>query len=1250
MILTGTAYRPFYPQDSLNWVSSLTPIAIENECNFYISGSGKELIYTLKNNKIYSSNNELISTYNNNELINFSGNISPTSFDLYKDNLPLFLGKQRNYTGDLNGFVFELNDNSSINLESVSILGNQPEYFVDNNIIYQSGITIPINISHSGDYNIFIYSGVSNNDNFTISGADNLVIPPNNTSTIYLINNTNFIPSQQILSIDLYTNIGLENIFINISGEPVIPSSLFYINLTPPINGVFAGSSLNYVLSFANQSGSNIEISLEYISGVTGDYYKKVGYTRNITGVPISGFVSGAGFIINTGTGLLSGYNNLKSAFEYGTGSGLFGAYKLAEDKQVTGFYSTLGSGRGNVNFITNIQGTGQAENIIYSGYITYQGGILTGTTGNLFGSGIIANELQFGDMQDATSTLFQTWTGNIFATFNPDEYETIPLVSPVRFVTGTFRTEIKDILGFAYATGGRHSGKLQGNFGSEDFEPGVYWFSKPFAGPVTGTIVEYTGLNPVKVGINGTITTGFISTTIYQYVLAQGCQINLDFELTGTGIPDTIRKVNDTGLIFPVEIFNTLPVQTGIEWKYENSDFQINSGTVSLYPNYPTGGRTRISRLGETPSGTGIFNNLFQVPFFTGIPGENSSFIGWKESIPSVENTTQVDGKPTDLVYFSGRMGIFGNDDYTISSFTITGEPFRRYSDIGFRFDNTQTGKLIISEFYQTDYISGRIFSGVGIPNGEMFPVFYDSGDLNILSGSISGTFTNISGQVVKNPPTNVIINDLGTRITRLIATRSGAYFIKTFGGEELGQKYFDTRDLVFETGHYFVKNTFVDVDPLGVTAGLAFSHINYIACEKDHLAIFKIQKTGDYKEFEIEGQILGKFTGPNYPIVSQDTLSRGLTWNFSMGVNDLEKCFCIPIYQNTQYNVDWDMDLQLSVDTKSLKYYDPLYAITTFNLENVESTIKVRDDDKEECVECGDGICQATIQDCDCQQPSCFGSRCGDSECLDPDLCITPPLEPIDSIPNPPGGGGDGGDGDDGGDGGGGDEEGEEGVGAIGDPGGLDGLSSGPQADLTCYAVCEDPFQVTLDFSDEVLCYGGKCGSSGYRVPVRICAKTKCDNARFEVKWGIVGEPFTQVAKITGNGCKEYTFSTRCRKPEEVIQAFGEASATLYCKDEEGRIDRYRGKKVAEVISTNPNTNGYCCDECCKCATNGQGFDDQSCEGKCGPDQECVSYRQVDCACCKKQCYYCKDKPPSPMAALTSEDLNFILEILNE
>jgi hypothetical protein len=244
--------------------------------------------------------------------------------------------------------------------------------------------------------------------------------------------------------------------------------------------------------------------------------------------------------------------------------------------------------------------------------------------------------------------------------------------------------------------------------------------FQNLLLGPVTGTIVEYSGLNPVKVEISGTTTTGFISTTIYQYILAQGCKIDLDFELIGTGIPTTVRKVNDTGIIFPVDIFNTLPIRSGLEWEYENSTFQINSGSISLYPNYPTGGRTRISRLGSTPSGTGFFDNVFQVPFFTGytitgsngrkISGAGTNFYGWKESMLSTETFTEMEGKPSDLAYFSGRMGIFGYDDFTTTSFVITGEPFRLYSNIGFRFDNdNETGKLLISEFYQTDYISGR-------------------------------------------------------------------------------------------------------------------------------------------------------------------------------------------------------------------------------------------------------------------------------------------------------------------------------------------------------------------------------------------------------------------------------------------------------------------------------------------------------------------------------------------------------------
>ena len=586
MILTGTHYRPFYPQSEINWISDFTPIDIRSECNFYFSGDNSlELIYKLKNNKVYSPDNELLSTYNNNESINFSGNLTRNSIDLYKNNLPLYLGKSRNSTGDLYNFKFELNIDSSINLDSVSILGDEPEYFVDNNIIYKSGSIIPINITHSGLHDIFIFSGNSNDQNFTISGANNLSIPPNQVSTIYLLNNAGFIPDQQLLSIDLYTNIGLENLFINISGEQIFADDLFYINLTPPTNTVFSNSSLTYTLSFANQSGSNIEISLEYVSGITGDYYRNVQRTGSVNSFLISGFVSGSGFINGLATGTISGFNTLRNAFEYGTGSGIFSKLRIADDGFTSVIYESITTGIGDIDFIQDVLATGYSENILYSGFVNYAGGILTGF---VFGnsSGIIFDQLKTGNIT-GSSNRFQRWTGDILAEFLPDEYQLTPIQSPVRFVTGNFSTGL-GLFGLAYATGERVSGKLVGDFGANDFEPGRYVFSKPFSGPVTGSTIEFTGFNPVDLSITETTTTGLFQTILQKEIFAQGCEIKFGEEeeaLRASGIPLNVTRLDPkgTGITFPVEIFQTVPLQSNIESAYENSEYKISSGESFL-------------------------------------------------------------------------------------------------------------------------------------------------------------------------------------------------------------------------------------------------------------------------------------------------------------------------------------------------------------------------------------------------------------------------------------------------------------------------------------------------------------------------------------------------------------------------------------------------------------------------------------------------------------------------------------------
>ena len=888
MIITGNKIRSIYPQNDFNWQKNCSPINADGYYDFYFSGQGaNELVFKLKNNKIYSKNNYLLGGFNLNDNITFSGNVSNTTLDLYKDNVPLYLGLNRNQTGNLLGFFIESED-FNLNIDSLSIYGEQPDYYFDSNLIYNSGDQIPINLRNSGKYPIVIYSGEIVSNNFTVSGVNNFIISGNSSADFYIINNGTFSNGLETIKINLYSNLGTEILYINLSGT-LIENNLFYITISPPVNTIFNGENFIYDLSLGNASGSNIEISLEYVSGITGSYYRNVQQTGFLKQRVVSGIVSGQGTIVNTLTGLVSGFNSLIGNFEYGTGSGLLSGFKIAENQLVSGYYESLGTGVGNVDFITNIAASGYKDNVIYSGFINYQGGFLTGST-ILTGTGYILAQEKTG-LISGIGSIFQPWTGKIYASFNSNEYENVLLQSSLRYVTGTFSTDLTNILGFGYATGRRITGFLQGDFGANNFEPGLYKFEKPFAGAATGLTLEPTGLDPITAVLSTSTTTGFVSNTLFYNVVAQGCKIDLNFDLTGTGIPASIRKINNTGVVFPVKIFNTIPINSGIEFPNENLNFQRQSGNVVLYTNYPTGGRTRISRPGPTLSGTGFFSNVFQLPFFTGTAGFSKDFYGWKESIASQTSLKTISGASVSVAYVSGLVNLFGETDSSIIDFTLTGSTGTLFNNVQFYFDTKETGNYIIANFYKTNVA------------GDQF-LFARSGGATAYSN-----------------------------------------------GSLLGNKFLVVNNVLPGTGNYKIIMSYKNFVPEIRSAGVEFSDLEYSGCEKDRAFVIKIKKVGNDSYFRSSGTITAKFLGPNYPVLNDGILQSGIIWDWSLDTFEYEKTYGFNIYPNNRYQTSFNGEMSLEIKGDLIQG-SPF--IELLKLDNSsKATFVIADDDKEEC--CG-------------------------------------------------------------------------------------------------------------------------------------------------------------------------------------------------------------------------------------------------------------------------------------------------------
>lgn len=674
MIISNNKIRPIYPQAEINWQKIYSTLNVDGFYNFYFSGAtGNDLAFKLKNNKIYSYEDHLLGGFNNNQIINFSGNVSSQTMDLYQDNYPLYLGLKRQGSGNILGFFIEC-ENSNVDVNLLSILGKQPAYYYNSNIIYNSGEVIPIILSNSGEYPLTIYSGnIVNNNFFQISGTNNLQIPAKGFSNFYLINNGVFSNDVEIINLDLYTNIGVESLFINLSGN-FIDNTLFYINLSPPVNVIFDGNSFVYTLNIANASGSNLNISLEYVSGFTGKYYKPIERSAFIKNQNVSGLISGSGFLYSISTGLVSGFNTILNTYEFGTGSGLMQTFRVADDQYIENFYNISGSGIGEAYLLTGIVGTGYGP-IIYSGYITYLGGTLTGFSYGLI-SGIIPDKKiswlpkQDGSLQpggldenilnlicasqpencaELRESLFSykyatgiksgvgffdyDYTGRITGYYPDEDLTTITLRQDNVFVTGHF-TEIFSVTGVALATGGKKTGIFLGDV-LDFFEPGYWEVWKIWGGNLSGKgIVEWTGdqFDPILNTWSESGLSGYFVGKVSGVGLVDLCKLSFP-EIVPSGIPFAVRfydaEKGGTPPGFNKVYFYSVsgdviaPPTPGfkyIEWPYENTDFVLNSGNISLHSLHPTGGRTRISRMGYTNEGSGKFDNVFQYPFFNGI------------------------------------------------------------------------------------------------------------------------------------------------------------------------------------------------------------------------------------------------------------------------------------------------------------------------------------------------------------------------------------------------------------------------------------------------------------------------------------------------------------------------------------------------------------------------------------------------------------------------------------------------------
>lgn len=725
MLISGTRHRYIYPQDTVNWLFNLTPVSTGAfDFNFHSNSGDIFNIFSLKNRKIYSYQNDFIGSYSINSNLSLSGNITNGKIDLYHNSLPLYLGLGIQKFDKITGFSLNSRGGDNIDFLNLNILGDSPEYFYDQNATYRSGESIKINIVNNSNQDFTIFSGNVENSNFSINGLDNLKISKNNTGYFYLVHNNSLVNfSNTDVVID--TDFGRQRLKITLSGIR-LEDETYYLSVGPNVLFVENDFYQDYNIVFKNANSANLSIELKYISGVTGDYSRPVTRYSFLENQNVSGFIEGSGFLFGGITGLISGFNPLKDYYEFGTGSGIARDFKIAENQYIEKNYNILASGFGDVYALTGIQAKGSQNDILYSGFINFQGGLLTGffsgvVTGvvpdakrgwyvnsggnfvpppiseesyNLICSSTLNNpicseysfEYEFKTgLKTGFITKFFNYTGDIVISFAPSETEKVKLISPTLFATGLI-TDYFKITGAAFATGQRVSGKLVGDY-LLDFEPGKWIISKPYSGSITGeSFLSLSDFDPVKgVPIPG-ISTGYFNEIAFTGLNVSFCEPKIPEQIDIKKIPEEVFSKecfqDDRSFNYQYTGYLLQPLSGSEERFFENSTFQIRSGNYKLYAGHPAGGRTRISRLGLTPSGNGFFYHLFDKPdaklenFKSIDPDYNGG--GWEESFTTLEPVINFDnGIVPSVTNIDLECGLLYPCDPTIIHFKIDSPDF---------------------------------------------------------------------------------------------------------------------------------------------------------------------------------------------------------------------------------------------------------------------------------------------------------------------------------------------------------------------------------------------------------------------------------------------------------------------------------------------------------------------------------------------------------------------------------------------
>jgi hypothetical protein len=719
MIISGIATRSIlYQTGAVFFDFSFNAPSTSGQHKFGVSGS-EFFGFTATNGKIFDPAGKFVYNYAPNENVNISGVVSPSSYN-YSVNSNLLCWGQPTSSSLYGSAIKNLYASSSSEFQLSSFIrGEAADYSLDG-----AGAYIGVNSLVSGrlinnatgrPFRIFdvVLNGQSSYSLYSFTTG-------NISSTGYIVfSGDGFGMQDEIVQVSMQTNFGQVDYDFTISGDyGVVPD--VYLNLSPDSNVVISNRPMYINAVAANYpSGSRIGVSLEYVSGTTGNIYFFSGQA-GFGAQSMSGYLTGCGFLSYQCAGLVSGLDPKTLIWETGIGTGQFSTDFHCATGNISGNYSLplygLGAGAITLDYLASGESSGY-----FHGRIPIVGAWLNAISTNFSGAG---------SSPVSASGLIPVGTGKVFVyptgevriedpISSGDYYEANLSVSKV--YSGPIVYDYSTVA-VGFATGRTFSGIVTKSFAPE-FEQGSYSFTKYFSGAVSSSAIISTGNFQITGCPSSALVSGLI-TGVFSASYPLLCSNTSNFPTIPIhGFPSSVYNRDGT-LADPNTAFTFYP-----------------SGGFSTYDdsleNYLLGGgvKTRISRMGDTPSGWGDFSNPVAdcAEFPREYPSSNdvTSHI-WKERISGTESVSSFDSLDNGIGIVNTNLFMTGTGDFYadpsgavdsgVMEFFISGSGLKAIALKG--LNNGQTDRIlnltlykngVLSDSWESLYIESSLYDKYG-------------------------------------------------------------------------------------------------------------------------------------------------------------------------------------------------------------------------------------------------------------------------------------------------------------------------------------------------------------------------------------------------------------------------------------------------------------------------------------------------------------------------------------------------------